>query len=79
MELNRAMFARAGRSGYVLKPEILRRKGPEKDKDALVRIAHYILEIEVRSHAALFDIRWLLTDGIIDSGYFCSTAATESR
>ena len=48
MELNMAMFARAGRSGYVLKPEILRRKGLEKDKDALVRVSDYSLEIEVR-------------------------------
>lgn len=49
MELNMAMFARAGRSGYVLKPEILRRKGIEKDKDALVRVSHYTFEIEVSS------------------------------
>ncbi len=48
MEFNMAMFARAGRSGYVLKPEILRRKGLEKDKDALVRVSDYSLEIEVR-------------------------------
>lgn len=47
MELNSALFTRAGRSGYVLKPELLRRKGLEKDKDALVRTAQYVLEIEV--------------------------------
>ena len=47
MEINTAMFARAGRMGYVLKPELLRRKGPEKDKDSLVRLIRYVLEIEV--------------------------------
>ena len=41
------MFARAGRMGYVLKPELLRRKGLEKDKDSLVRSIHQILDIEV--------------------------------
>lgn len=49
MELNAAMFARASRSGYVLKPELLRRKGAEKDKSALIRSEKYVLELEVRS------------------------------
>lgn len=48
MQLNAAMFARAGRSGYVLKPELLRRKGPEKDKESLVKTANFALELEVR-------------------------------
>lgn len=43
------MFARASRSGYVLKPELLRRKGAEKDKSALIRSEKYVLELEVRS------------------------------
>lgn len=41
------MFARAGRSGYVLKPELLRKKGLEKDKESLNRVSQYILELEV--------------------------------
>ena len=49
MEINTAMFARAGRMGYVLKPELLRRKGLEKDKDSLVRSTHQVLDIEVSS------------------------------
>ncbi|KAM0751272.1 PLC-like phosphodiesterase [Meredithblackwellia eburnea MCA 4105] len=49
MDLNTAMFARAGRSGYVLKPEILRRKGNEKDKEALARTAKFSLALEVIS------------------------------
>lgn len=47
MELNTAMFARASRSGYVLKPKLLRTKGAEKDKSALVRSERYIFELEV--------------------------------
>lgn len=47
MELNTALFARAGRSGYVLKPDLLRRKGLEKDKDTLSRVAPFILNLEV--------------------------------
>ncbi|GAA5947791.1 hypothetical protein JCM10213_002114 [Rhodosporidiobolus nylandii] len=49
MELNAAMFARAGRSGYILKPEYLRQKGPEKDKIAALRSEKYRLELEVVS------------------------------
>ncbi|GAA5902903.1 hypothetical protein JCM5296_006327 [Sporobolomyces johnsonii] len=49
MELNSAMFARAGRSGYVLKPEFLRKKGLEKDKVAMLRSERYRLEVEVIS------------------------------
>lgn len=49
MELNMAMFTRAGRSGYVLKPELLRRKGGEKDKESLGRTANFLLDLEVRS------------------------------
>lgn len=47
MELNTAMFARAGRSGYVLKPELLRKKGLEKDKESLSRLSQFVLELEV--------------------------------
>lgn len=47
MELNSAMFARAGRSGYVLKPDLLRKKGLEKDKVAMLRSEKYTLEVEV--------------------------------
>ncbi|BGP57478.1 hypothetical protein JCM8202v2_005122 [Rhodotorula sphaerocarpa] len=49
MELNSAMFARAGRCGYVLKPEYLRKKGAEKDKIAALRSVAYTLEVEVIS------------------------------
>ncbi|GAA5862371.1 hypothetical protein JCM3774_002495 [Rhodotorula dairenensis] len=49
MELNAAMFARAGRCGYVLKPEYLRKKGAEKDKVAALRTTRYRLELEVIS------------------------------
>jgi phosphatidylinositol phospholipase C delta len=49
MELNSAMFARAGRSGYVLKPDLLRKKGVEKDKVAMLRSEKYVLEVEVSS------------------------------
>jgi len=48
MELNSAMFARAARCGYVLKPDFLRKKGAEKDKVASLRSEKYCLEIEVR-------------------------------
>lgn len=41
------MFARANRSGYVLKPDLLRKKGLEKDKVAMVRSEKYVLEVEV--------------------------------
>lgn len=47
MELNSAMFSRAGRVGYVLKPELLRKKGAEKDKTALIRSQTYMLQVEV--------------------------------
>ncbi|GAA5900925.1 hypothetical protein JCM6882_005980 [Rhodosporidiobolus microsporus] len=49
MELNAAMFSRAGRSGYILKPEYLRQKGPEKDKIAALRSEKYRLDLEVIS------------------------------
>ncbi|BGP42650.1 hypothetical protein JCM10449v2_006662 [Rhodotorula kratochvilovae] len=49
MELNSAMFARAGRCGYVLKPEFLRKKGVEKDKVASLRSEKYRLELEIIS------------------------------
>ncbi|KAL8291858.1 hypothetical protein RQP46_002116 [Phenoliferia psychrophenolica] len=49
MELNMAMFARAGRAGYVLKPELLRRKGGEKDKESLGRTANFSLKLEIIS------------------------------
>ncbi|KAK4046979.1 hypothetical protein OIO90_006371 [Microbotryomycetes sp. JL221] len=49
MELNTAMFARSGRSGYVLKPELLRKKGFEKDKTALIKSEKFRLELEILS------------------------------
>ncbi|GAA5905003.1 hypothetical protein JCM8208_007657 [Rhodotorula glutinis] len=49
MELNSAMFARAARCGYVLKPDFLRKKGAEKDKVASLRSEKYRLDIEVIS------------------------------
>ncbi|KAK4702929.1 hypothetical protein P7C70_g3286, partial [Phenoliferia sp. Uapishka_3] len=49
MELNTAMFARAGRSGYILKPDILRRKGGEKDKESLGRRTQFNLHLEIIS------------------------------
>ncbi|SCZ95335.1 BZ3500_MvSof-1268-A1-R1_Chr11-2g03440 [Microbotryum saponariae] len=49
MELNLAMFSRAGRIGYVLKPELLRKKGGEKDKTALIRSERYTLQVVVIS------------------------------
>jgi len=48
MELNSAMFSRAGRSGYILKPDLLRKKGLEKDKVAMLRSEKYKIEVEVR-------------------------------
>ncbi|GAA5853659.1 hypothetical protein JCM8547_007400 [Rhodosporidiobolus lusitaniae] len=49
MELNSAMFSRANRVGYVLKPEYLRQKGPEKDKVAALRSEKYRLDLEIIS------------------------------
>lgn len=50
MEMNAAMFARASRSGYVLKPELLRRKEKgEKDKETWKKVSRYELSIEVLS------------------------------
>lgn len=49
-ELNTAMFQRNGRSGYVLKPELLRAKrSDEKDKEALARVEKYVLSVEILS------------------------------
>jgi len=42
------MFSRAGRSGYILKPDLLRKKGLEKDKVAMLRSEKYKIEVEVR-------------------------------
>lgn len=48
MELNQALFNLTnGRAGYVLKPEVLRIKG--KEKDAATRVHKYELEIEIIS------------------------------
>lgn len=50
MEMNAAMFARAGRSGYVLKPELLRRKEKgEKDKETWKKVKRYELRLEILS------------------------------
>lgn len=54
MALNTAMFARAGRTGYVLKPELLRQKGTEKDKDTLNKTAEYVLKLQ----ASLYFFDW---------------------
>lgn len=49
-ELNSALFQRNGRSGYVLKPELLRIKRSDlKDKEALARVEKYVLMVEVLS------------------------------
>ncbi|GAA5905492.1 phosphatidylinositol phospholipase C [Sporobolomyces salmoneus] len=63
MELNSAMFARANRSGYVLKPDLLRRKGLEKDKVAMLRSEEYTLEVEVISAQQLPRPRGSSSDG----------------
>ncbi|GAA5953650.1 hypothetical protein JCM3765_006927 [Sporobolomyces pararoseus] len=63
MELNSAMFARASRSGYVLKPDLLRKKGLEKDKVAMLRSEKYILEVEVISAQQLPRPRGSSSDG----------------
>ncbi|KAH9824700.1 PLC-like phosphodiesterase [Melampsora americana] len=48
MELNQALFnLNNGRAGYVLKPEVLRVKG--KEKDAATRVHKYEIEIEIIS------------------------------
>ncbi|GAA5958381.1 hypothetical protein JCM8115_002449 [Rhodotorula mucilaginosa] len=62
MELNAAMFARAGRCGYVLKPEYLRKKGAEKDKVAALRSTRYRLELEIISAQQLPRPRGSTTD-----------------
>ena len=49
-ELNTALFQRNGRSGYVLKPELLRMKrSVEKDKEVLGKEERYTLVVEVLS------------------------------
>ncbi|GAA5938629.1 phosphatidylinositol phospholipase C [Sporobolomyces koalae] len=63
MELNSAMFARAGRSGYVLKPDLLRKKGIEKDKVAMLRSEKYNIEVEVISAQQLPRPRGSSSDG----------------
>ncbi|GAA6010969.1 hypothetical protein JCM11491_005887 [Sporobolomyces phaffii] len=63
MELNSAMFARAGRSGYVLKPDLLRKKGLEKDKVAMLRSENYVLDVEVISAQQLPRPRVSSSDG----------------
>lgn len=45
MELNQAFFGLNGRSGYVLKPEVLRIK--PKEKDAATKLHKYELDISV--------------------------------
>ncbi|KAG0145137.1 hypothetical protein CROQUDRAFT_659083 [Cronartium quercuum f. sp. fusiforme G11] len=50
MELNHALFNLNGRSGYVLKPEILRmKKGFKEKKDFIIQLTKYELEIEIIS------------------------------
>jgi hypothetical protein len=41
------LFTLNGRTGYVLKPDVLRVKGPEKDKEMLAKATKYILDITV--------------------------------
>ena len=51
-EINAAYFTRNGRSGYALKPPILRAKRSEtskKDKEVLGTIEKYVLVVEVLS------------------------------
>lgn len=66
MQLNTAMFARAGRSGYVLKPALLRKKGGEKDKEALIRVASFVLDIEVSRRFFFPSPYYRLTMSMID-------------
>ncbi|GAA5842020.1 hypothetical protein JCM5353_001096 [Sporobolomyces roseus] len=63
MELNSAMFSRAGRSGYVLKPDLLRKKGLEKDKVAMLRSEKYKIEVEIISAQQLPRPRGSSSDG----------------
>lgn len=50
LEINTAFFQRNGRSGYILKPDILRiKRDEEKDKESLKRIEKYRLDIEILS------------------------------
>jgi hypothetical protein len=46
-EINAALFTLNGRTGYVLKPEVLRVKGQEKDKETLAKTTKYVLDITV--------------------------------
>jgi phosphatidylinositol phospholipase C delta len=46
-EINAAMFQRNGRSGYVLKPDVLRTKGMIKDKELLAQPHKYVLHVTV--------------------------------
>lgn len=49
-EINAAFFQRNGRSGYILKPDILRiKRDEEKDKESLSKNEKYVLEIEMLS------------------------------
>lgn len=49
-EINAAFFQRNGRSGYILKPDILRlKRDEEKDKEALKKIEKFQLNIEILS------------------------------
>ena len=49
-EFNTALFQRNGRTGYVLKPELLRlKRSGEKDKEALARVERYTLMVEIVS------------------------------
>lgn len=74
MELNAAMFARAGRCGYVLKPEYLRKKGAEKDKVAALRTSKYRLELEVRRSLRTTSSITDLTRTLYKLGHFRAAA-----
>ncbi|BGO94412.1 hypothetical protein NBRC10512_003785 [Rhodotorula toruloides] len=86
MELNLAMFARAGRCGYVLKPDFLRKKGEEKDKIAALRSEKYRLEVEVISAQQLprprgsgTDVEPMNLDPFVEVSLFVPGVATPQK
>lgn len=78
------MFSRAGRSGYVLKPELLRKKGAEKDKESLVKVARYVLELEVRHPRRSIVLLPPFVRSLSDprfplAGHLCATTSSSER
>jgi hypothetical protein len=69
--INRAMFQRNGRAGYVLKPLALR----THDKELLFRHTQHSLEIVVCNFLAVLDA----SNSYAFIGHLCSTAASSER